>query len=308
MQVMKPLALLGLITGLFLLVSACGGYGNVPVTSSPLDAAPTASAATAQPTSAPVPSTPVPSAPISEGQRLFTVNGCSACHGSEGQGSAIAPGLAGHTAAQVKRQARAPLGLMPVFPPSKISNAELNLIAEYIESLTGDHGHMKPAGLGDASAQHHWMALFALEDDSPVEAIHHINHVIGLVAGQHLAQMQEAKAAAEAGQLHESIHIIENMLAGVQVEELTPSEMHASLARSSVLIDDIDGALHHLEHLMEALSGDAAIAGQVAEIRDLLEAGNVSDAAHELEELTGAAHEEEHEEEPDGEHDDDGGH
>ena len=59
---------------------------------------------------------------------------------------------------------------------------------------------------------------------------------------------------------------------------------------------------------MEALSGDAAIAGQVAEIRDLLEAGNVSDAAHELEELTGAAHEEEHEEEPDGEHDDDGGH
>jgi len=47
---------------------------------------------------------------------------------------------------------------------------------------------------------------------------------------------------------------------------------------------------------MERLSGDQAIASLVAEIRDLLEAGDIADAAHELEELTGTAHEEEHEE------------
>ena len=290
------MGLLGLITGLFLMIAACGGIygGDIPP---------------AVPSSTPPPATvlatgPPLSAATSEGQRLFTANGCSACHGSEGQGTAIAPGLAGHTATQVKRQARAPLGLMPVFPPSKISNDELGHIAEYIETLGGDHGHMRIADPGAASAQHHWMALFALEDDSAGEAVHHIGHITDLVTGQHLAQMQEAKENAEGGRLHEAIHIIEDMLAGVEVEDLTSSEMHASLARSSVLIDDVEGALHHLEHVMEQLSGDPAVADQVAEIRGLLESGNISDAAHELEELTGAAHEEEHEEE----HEDDDDH
>ncbi|NQW21850.1 MAG: cytochrome c [SAR202 cluster bacterium] len=279
---MKSLGLLGLITGLFLLISACGGYGDTSAK------APTST----------VPQPTIPAAePVSDGQLLFTNNGCGACHGSEGQGTGIAPGLAGHTAGQVKRQARAPLGQMPVFPPSKISNEELGHIAEYVESLGGDHLHMSVDNPGQALAQHHWMTLFALEDDSATEAIHHIDHIASKVTGQHLAQMKEAKEETEAGNIHDAIHIIENMLAGIQVEDLTPSEMQASLARSSVLVDDIEGALHHLDHLMEQMSGDPAVASQVAEIREYLEAGNIDGAAHELEELTGVAHEEEHEEE-----------
>ena len=107
--------------------------------------------------------------------------------------------------------------------------------------------------------------------------------------------MEEAKEETEGGNLHESIHIIENMLAGIQLEDLTPSEMHASLARSSLVVDDIDGTIHHLDHFMERMSGDQTIASLVAEIRELLETGDIVDAAHELEKLTGAAHEEEHE-------------
>ena len=269
----------GLMSVLGLLIAACGG--DTP-SAAPTSAAPPV--ATTQP------------ATTSQGQRLFTANGCSACHGAQGQGSAIAPALAGHTGSQVKRQARAPLGLMPVFPPSTISNKELSQIAEYIESLEGDHVHMRVVDPGAALSQHHWMTLFALEDDSVNEAVHHIDHIIAQVAGQHLAQMEEAKDETTGGNLHEAIHIIENMLAGVQLDDLTPSEMHASLARSSVLIDDIEGAVHHLEHLMEALSGDQAVASQVTEIRGLLESGELGDAAHELEKLTGKAHEEEHEE------------
>ena len=288
---MKPWGILGLITGLVLTFAACGGIygGDTP---------------SAAPTSTTPPTATAPPTPASAGQRLFTAYGCSACHGPEGQGSAIAPGLAGHTTGQVKRQARAPLGLMPVFPPSKISNAELSQIAEYVESLGGDHVHMRTTDPGESLAQHHWMTLFALEDDSPDEAVHHIDHIIEQVAAEHLTQMKQAREETEGGHLHEAVHIIENMLAGVQVDDLTPSEMHARLARSSVLIDDIDGVLHHLDHLMEALSGDPAVASQVAEIRDLLESGEISDAAHELEELTGRAHEEEHKEEQD----DGGGH
>jgi len=283
---MKPLGFLGLIAGLILLVTACGGDGDTPSN---------------LPVSTATPSAAAPSTPESEGERLFIANGCSACHGAQGQGSAIAPALAGHTGSQVKRQARAPLGLMPVFPPSKISNEELGQIADYIESLEGDHVHMRVADPGEALSQHHWMTLFALEDGSASEAVHHIDHIIAQVAGQHLSQMEEAKDETTGGKLHEAVHIIENMLAGVQVEDLTPSEMHASLARSSVLIDDIDEALHHLDHFMERMSGDQAAASRVGEIRDLLESGDISDAAHELEELTGTAHEEEHE-------DEDGGH
>ena len=284
---MKAFGLLGLITGLILLIAACGGDGDTP------SAVPSATA----PTSTALPSGTPLSAAVSEGQRLFTANGCSACHGSEAQGSAVAPGLAGHTGVQVRRQARGPLGLMPVFPPSQISNSELNEIAEYIESLGGDHMHMVMNEPAQESAQHHWMTLFALEDGAAEEAVHHIDHIINLVTGQHLVQMNQARSEIEAGELHEGLHIIENMLAGVQVEDLTPSEMHAGLARSSALIDDAEGALHHLDHISEALSGDPAVAGHVAEIRELLESGNLRDAAHELEELVGAAHEEEHEEE-----------
>ena len=277
---MKLLRLSGLITGLFLLIAACGGDEVTP-SAPPLPTATLTSAA--------------PSTPESEGQRLFTVNGCSACHGAQGQGSDIAPALGGHTGNQVKRQARAPLGLMPVFSPSKISNAELGQIAEYVESLEGDHAHMRVVDSGEALSQHHWMTLFALEDDSTNEAVHHIDHIISQVTGQHLSLMEEAKEETEGGNLHESIHIIENMLAGTQLEDLTPSEMHASLARSSLVVDDIDGTLHHLDHFMERMSGDQTIASLVAEIRELLETGDIVDAAHELEKLTGAAHEEEHE-------------
>ncbi len=272
---------LGLITVLLLLIAACGGDAVTPSVP-PLPTATLTAAA--------------PSTPESEGQRLFIANGCGACHGELGQGSSIAPALAGHTASQVMRQARAPLGLMPVFPPSKISNAELDQIAEYIETLEGDHAHIRVVDPGEALSQHHWMTLFALEDDSANEAVHHIDHIISQVTGQHLSLMEEAKGETERRNLHEAIHIIENMLAGVQVEDLTPSEMHARLARSSLLIDDIEGTLHHLDHFMERLSGDQAIASLVAGIRELPEAGDIADAAHELEELTGTAHEEEHEE------------
>ena len=284
MESMKPLGLLGLIAGLFLLLTACGGESDTPIVPKVSTETPTVA----------------PPTPQSEGERLFIANGCSACHGVEGEGTGIAPALAGHTNGQVTRQARAPLGQMPVFPPSTISNEELSQIAEYVESLEGEHLHVRVADPGESLSQHHWMTLFALEDGSATEAAHHIDHIISQVTGQHLSQMEEAKEETQAGELHEAIHIIENMLAGVQVDDLTPSEMHASLARSSVLIDDIAGALHHLEHFMDRMSGDQAVADHVAEIRELLESGNTSDAAHELEELTGAAHEEEHEEEEGG--------
>ena len=91
-------------------------------------------------------------------------------------------------------------------------------------------------------------------------------------------------------------HVIENMVAGTQVNDLTPSEMHASLARSSALVGDAEGTMHHLDHISQALSGNPALAAQMAEIRELLESEDLGDAAHELKDLVGDAHEEKHHE------------
>ena len=86
------------------------------------------------------------------------------------------------------------------------------------------------------------------------------------------------------------------MLAGTQVNDLTPSEMHASLARSSALVGNAEGTMRHLEHISQALSGNPAFAAQMAEIRELLESEDLGDAAHELKDLVGGAHEEKHNE------------
>jgi len=56
------------------------------------------------------------------------------------------------------------------------------------------------------------------------------------------------RAEIEAGNIHEGTHIIENMLAGTQVNDLTPSEVHAGLVRSSALVGD---AAHEMEDLAE---------------------------------------------------------
>ena len=84
---MKPVIFLGLITGLFLLVTACGDiYGGDPPSAAPASTAPASTAPASTASSSP---TALPT-PVSEGQRLFIANSCSACHGSNGEGSAIA--------------------------------------------------------------------------------------------------------------------------------------------------------------------------------------------------------------------------
>ncbi|MCH8090239.1 MAG: cytochrome c, partial [Chloroflexi bacterium] len=149
-----------------------------------------------------------------QGQRLFVSKGCSACHGQDAQGTTIAPALSGHSAAIVKRQARAPVGVMPLFSPDEISNEELEQIAEFIASLPAGHMHVREVDVGREVALHHWMALISLEEDEIIEAIHHVEHIIGLVQGIHLARMQEILQQLQEGDVHDGVHGIQDMLAG----------------------------------------------------------------------------------------------
>ncbi len=285
MNLSKPfgLALLLLLIVLLLTVSGCGG------------------SATAMPVTLPAPTSAIETLPV--GHQLFVTKGCGACHGQNAEGSAIAPALGGHSGNQVRRQVRAPLGLMPVFPPDKVSNSELGEIAGFIESLSGAHAHQRPAAKADALAQHHWMALFALEDERPSEAAHHINHVIELVSGEHLARMKDAIQLIEGANLHDAEHMIEGMIAGTAAPDVTGSELHLRLASSSAVVENAEDAVHHLEHYSALIGFDSPGAAIALEAIELLEAGKLADAEHEISELAGVEDEEhdEHENENAGE-------
>jgi hypothetical protein len=80
---------------------------------------------------------------------------------------------------------------MPPFPPGEISNEELEQIAEFIASLPSEHPHMRLVDVGRDIALHHWMALISLEEGEIAEGVHHLESIIELVQGAHLARMQE---------------------------------------------------------------------------------------------------------------------
>ncbi len=120
-----------LVTGVILVIvaSACGSPAATP-TLTPTQISPAAT-----------------SLPLSSGHQLFISKGCAACHGQNGEGSAIAPALPGHTDEQVKRQVRNPVGTMPRIASEQISEEELEQIADYIESLALGEAHIEPTGL-----------------------------------------------------------------------------------------------------------------------------------------------------------------
>lgn len=224
------------------------------------------------------------SAAALRGQEVFNTVGCMACHGQNAEGTAIAPALAGHTEAQVRRQTRAPVGMMPVFPPDKVSDVQLGDLVAYITALGEGHAHQREGGdIGVEMQMHHWMALFAIEDGGIDEGRHHVQHIIDLTQGDHRARMQGVLAELEAGGTHDAVHTIEEMLAGVLDDGTSGETMHLRLALSSVRIRDADGAVHHMEHFLEVAGATGHEVGEA--IMALVQAGDLTAAEHELGEL-----------------------
>lgn len=286
---MKVSTVMG-VAGFLVLMAACGGSATV--------------APTPEPTAVAAPTPAIQALPA--GQQLFIIKGCAACHGRDAEGTDIAPALVGHSENQVRRQVRAPVGLMPVFSPDKVTNDDLEEIAGYIGSLGGGHLHQTPAAAADALAQHHWMALFALKDESGAEAAHHIDHINQLVLGDHLARMQESLRLIEEGALHDAAHLIEGMIAGTAVPDVTEPAMHIRLALSSTAVEEPEDARHHLEHFLSLVQPNSREAETAAAAIALLEAGELTEAGHAISDLVGEAGEEHHEEGEEEDHEDNG--
>ncbi len=206
---------------------------------------------------------PESSAPRAEatGEQIYLTVGCAACHGQDGEGSAIAPSLPGHSVEQVRRQVRAPINTMPRFGVNAISDSEPDRLAEYIEELSSTEIHQESMGLElDAVvAMQHWMAISALTADEVVEAHHHINHAIDLIEDlSDREQMEAVLVDLDGGYLHDAEHAIESMLAGAAEPELTFGELHLQMALSAIAEEAADDATHGRTGVGRAVLGSVA--------------------------------------------------
>ena len=220
-------------------------------------------------------------APVVNGPQLFADKGCAACHGQNGEGSNIAPALPGHTAEQVRRQVRNPVGAMPSFGPEKISDEELEELVEFITELTMV-GHQEPLDLSrdNAVTMHHWMAILALKADGVAEASHHVKHIIELVeSAHHRGRMEGVLEALDGDKLHDAEHSIEEMLAGTAEPELSLGELHLQLVLSALAVQGVEDAQHHMGHFIE--EGEPSQIDLAGEVMEHLNAGEL----HEAEEL-----------------------
>ena len=137
-----------------------------------------------------------------------------------------------------------------------------------------------------AVEMHHWRALEALKVDDTAEALHHVEHVIELLApGVHRTQMEAIAESLQAGGTHDPEHEIEGMLAGTAEPELTLLQLHLRQGLVALAIDDVADSQHHVAHAQEL--ADESQEERLAEIELLLEEGDFHEAEHEIEELLG---------------------
>lgn len=69
---------------------------------------------------------------------------------------------------------------------------------------------------------HHWMALEALKAGDGTDAVHPVRPIIELLEeGEHRNRMEAILESLLAGDIHESEHEIEEMLAGIAKLDLT---------------------------------------------------------------------------------------
>ncbi len=223
------------------------------------------------------------------GESLFLTKGCSTCHGRGGEGTAAGPSLAGHSEAQVLRQVRNPAGTMPRYGPERVSEQQLTHLVAFVTGLEeeGGHAHTTMLPAGDLALMHLRLALVAVKTDDAAEARHHLAHALEEADASLSETVQDALAALEGGNLHDAEHDIEGLLKG-QADDDDTVDLHLSLATAA--LEETDGAdvLHHLAHFMATETAQVRL-DQAAEVVEHLQAGELAEARHALEDLTAEA-------------------
>ncbi len=212
---------------------------------------------------------------IEIGYSLYLENGCNACHGENGEGTDLAPALAGHTRDDVYRQLRAPTGIMTPFSPEQIGIRDAEYIVAYIENLPmsddmnmgSGHTHMHGTfRLSHVVVYHHWYALWALQEENKGEAIHHVSHIIEFTEGPHQVAMQTILEQIVNDEFAEAQASIENMLFGMLPPETSQAEDYIRIGLVMLQLEKPFHATHYLEHSQEMLPLDSPLQNRLDEI------------------------------------------
>lgn len=270
------LLLTSMVVLLLLLVSAgCGGEG---VTGVPATAAVT-------PTTGPAAATPMamPEDMFDEGQAAYA-KGCAVCHGQEGEGTTLAPMVAGHSISAVKIQVRKPMGTMPSFSQAQLSDAELDEVAAFLSSLGEAEASVQDWEKAAPETMHYWLALLAIKTGDAQNAKHHLEDVLGFIREPvQRTKMEEALGMMGKGNMHDAEHEIEEMAGSESPAGISVQRFHLTLAMSGVEAENANEVKHHLDHFMAKATEEQKEI--VKEALEKIEMNDFHEAEHEIEEL-----------------------
>lgn len=244
--------------------------------------------ACARSTPAPAPKTETAvSAPsrevATEGETLFYKN-CAACHGSRGEGTSLGPNVAGHSIDTIKMQVRNPLGRAPAFPPSQISEKELDKLALYINNLVPATQPVQEWERAAPETVHHWMALLAIKNNDAADARQHLKDALTFVKEpKHKAEMEKTMNMIAQGKMHDAEHEIEEMAGRQSPSGISMQRFHLELTRKALEMQDLSEVKKHIEHFIDKATNKQKITAR--ELLKKAEKGDFHEAEHELEEL-----------------------
>jgi mono/diheme cytochrome c family protein len=140
---------------------------------------------------------------------------CASCHSVDGTGSDMAPSVIGRSAEVLTTQVRNPVGGMPAFSSAVISDANLELLVQYVLSLNEGEEIHKEITPTEEERVYLLVAFEAIEDYQNMDreaAINHLQQAVALASSEAAEEYAELIEAIEDGKAGNARHELEEML------------------------------------------------------------------------------------------------
>lgn len=220
---------------------------------------------------------------MAEGNTIYA-RSCAMCHGANGEGSALGPKVAGHTASATKTQVRNPMGKMPAFPQTQVSNADLDKLADFIVAMAPPATRVVDWEKAATENIHHWMALLAIKGNDTADAQHHLrDSLVFIKDAKHQAEANKALDLLAKGNPHDAEHEIEEIVGAETPSGIPLQRFHLLLTMRAVEAKDAREANHHLDHFKAKATPKQM--PMVTKALDLIAKNDFHEAEHEVEEL-----------------------
>lgn len=134
----------------------------------------------------------------------------------------------------------------------------------------GSDAQGSAVGQATPAQLHHWQAIRSIENGDFDDALHHVEHLVGLVEGDDREALADITLDLREGRPHTAHHELEGMLIGYVGPDLSEDQVHLQIALFSLDADDPSDAAHHVAHFLAAYPG-RELADAEAAILQLIE-------------------------------------